>query len=81
MTATPTANIARSVADDTRAVVQEFLAARLAGDTERLVTLFADQVEWMLADNWSCFGKMESTSCMKQEDLHAPDTLYERVSG
>lgn len=30
---------------------------------------------------WSCFGKMESTSCMKQEDLHAPDTLYERVSG
>ena len=51
MTATPTANIARSVADDTRAVVQEFLAARLAGDTERLVTLFADQVDWMLADN------------------------------
>jgi hypothetical protein len=42
MTATPTANIARSVAGDTRAVVQEFLAARLAGDTERLVTLFAD---------------------------------------
>ncbi len=29
---------------------------------------------------WSCFGKMESTS-MTQEDLHAPYTLYERVSG
>jgi ketosteroid isomerase-like protein len=31
--------------------VQEFLAARLAGDTERLVALFADEVDWMLAEN------------------------------
>jgi ketosteroid isomerase-like protein len=51
MTATSTANIARSVADATRAVVQEFLAARLAGDTERLVALFADEVDWVLAEN------------------------------
>jgi hypothetical protein len=29
---------------------------------------------------WSCFGKMEST-LIAQEDLHAPHTLYERVSG
>ncbi|MEN4966820.1 nuclear transport factor 2 family protein [Brucella intermedia] len=40
-----------SVADVTRAVVQEFLAARLAGDTERLVALFADEVDWQLAQN------------------------------
>ncbi|MXQ14049.1 ketosteroid isomerase [Microvirga makkahensis] len=40
-----------SVADATRAVVQAFLAARLAGDTERLVALFADKVDWMLAEN------------------------------
>ncbi|MXQ14378.1 nuclear transport factor 2 family protein [Microvirga makkahensis] len=38
-------------AETTRAVVQEFLAARLAGDTERLVTLFADEVDWVLAEN------------------------------
>lgn len=42
---------AQAVAEATRAVVQEFLAARLAGDTERLVALFADEVDWMLADN------------------------------
>ncbi|MEU1934650.1 nuclear transport factor 2 family protein [Streptomyces coeruleorubidus] len=40
-----------SVAESPRAVVQEFLAARLAGDTERLVELFADEVDWVLADN------------------------------
>ena len=40
-----------SAAATTRAVVQEFLAARLAGDTERLVALFADEVDWMLAEN------------------------------
>ncbi|MER7404073.1 nuclear transport factor 2 family protein [Streptomyces sp. NPDC000070] len=40
-----------SVAESTRAVVQEFLAARLAGDTGRLVELFADEVDWVLAEN------------------------------
>ena len=40
-----------SVAGTTRAVVQEFLAARLAGDTERLIALFADEVDWQLAHN------------------------------
>ncbi|MFJ8465292.1 nuclear transport factor 2 family protein [Streptomyces swartbergensis] len=40
-----------SVSESTRAVVQEFLAARLAGDTGRLVELFADEVDWVLADN------------------------------
>ncbi|MFJ6567431.1 nuclear transport factor 2 family protein [Streptomyces sp. NPDC091292] len=37
--------------DATRAVVREFLAARMAGDTERLVALFADEVDWLLAEN------------------------------
>ncbi|MFJ3105211.1 nuclear transport factor 2 family protein [Streptomyces sp. NPDC086835] len=40
-----------SVADATRAVVQEFLAARVAGDTARLVPLFAAEVGWLLAEN------------------------------
>jgi uncharacterized protein len=35
----------------TRAVVEEFIAARVAGDTGRLVELFADRVDWMLAPN------------------------------
>ncbi len=42
---------ASSDSETTRAIVQEFLAARLAGDTERLVALFADEVDWMLAEN------------------------------
>ncbi|MFJ2264268.1 nuclear transport factor 2 family protein [Streptomyces sp. NPDC087844] len=49
-TATPTGN-APSPAEATRAVVQEFLAARLAGDTGRLVQIFAERVDWMLAGN------------------------------
>lgn len=40
-----------SVAEATRAVVQEFVAARLAGDSARLVALFADEVDWLLAEN------------------------------
>ncbi|GGW98530.1 ketosteroid isomerase [Streptomyces malachitofuscus] len=42
---------AQSDAEATRAVVREFLAARSAGDTARLVALFADEVDWLLADN------------------------------
>ncbi|WP_037669942.1 nuclear transport factor 2 family protein [Streptomyces griseus] len=45
------ATTAGSVADATRAVVREFLAARLACDTERLAALFADEVDWLLAEN------------------------------
>ncbi|MEU7160685.1 nuclear transport factor 2 family protein [Streptomyces chrestomyceticus] len=40
-----------SVAETTRAVVQDFLAARMAGDTVRLTALFADEVDWLLAEN------------------------------
>ncbi|WP_326691619.1 nuclear transport factor 2 family protein [Streptomyces sp. NBC_01795] len=42
---------ANSPADATRTVVREFLAARMAGDTGRLVELFADEVDWLLAEN------------------------------
>ncbi|MEU1352051.1 nuclear transport factor 2 family protein [Streptomyces sp. NPDC005795] len=42
---------AGGVAEATRAVVGAFLAARLAGDTERMVALFADEVDWLLAEN------------------------------
>lgn len=42
---------ASSVTEATRAVVQEFLAARVAGDVGRLVVLFADEVDWLLAEN------------------------------
>ncbi|MFE7277555.1 nuclear transport factor 2 family protein [Streptomyces sp. NPDC057623] len=45
------ANTASSVAEATRSVVREFIAARLAGDTARLVTLFAEEVDWLLAEN------------------------------
>src|SRR5690606_36484081 len=51
-TATPAESAtASAVAAATRAVVQEFLAARLAGDTVRLAAIFADEVDWQLADN------------------------------
>ncbi|MEV7405336.1 nuclear transport factor 2 family protein [Streptomyces sp. NPDC091267] len=40
-----------SAAETTRVVVQEFLEARVAGDTARLVELFADNVDWQLAEN------------------------------
>ncbi|MFD7661558.1 nuclear transport factor 2 family protein [Streptomyces sp. NPDC059788] len=57
MSANPTAATAGSattenaVAEATRAVVQDFIAARMAGDTARLVELFADRVDWLLAEN------------------------------
>ncbi|MEF3119278.1 nuclear transport factor 2 family protein [Streptomyces chrestomyceticus] len=40
-----------SAAETTRTVVQDFLAARMAGDTVRLTALFADEVDWLLAEN------------------------------
>ncbi|MEE1750199.1 MULTISPECIES: nuclear transport factor 2 family protein [unclassified Streptomyces] len=40
-----------TTADATRATVQRFLALRLAGDTEGLTALFADDVDWLLAEN------------------------------
>ncbi|MGW0562747.1 nuclear transport factor 2 family protein [Streptomyces sp. NPDC003016] len=57
MTAKPPANNPGSattgspVTEATRATVQEFIAARVAGDTGRLAALFADKVDWLLAEN------------------------------
>ncbi|MFJ7771149.1 nuclear transport factor 2 family protein [Streptomyces sp. NPDC097107] len=51
VTTSSSAGAASSVAEATRAVVQDFLAARMAGDTGRLVDLFAGEVDWLLADN------------------------------
>ncbi|MFE2355624.1 nuclear transport factor 2 family protein [Streptomyces parvulus] len=46
-----TADTGEQTAEATRAVVREFLAARMAGDTGRLTGLFADEVDWLLAEN------------------------------
>ncbi|MEI5099499.1 nuclear transport factor 2 family protein [Streptomyces sp. PmtG] len=40
-----------TVEDATRATVDAFLAARLANDTARLTGIFADDVDWLLAEN------------------------------
>ncbi|MCF3121928.1 nuclear transport factor 2 family protein [Streptomyces arenae] len=42
---------AADVAATTRATVQEFLTARMTGDTGRMEELFADEVDWLLAEN------------------------------
>ena len=39
------------VAERTRATVKAFLAARMEGDTTRLASLFAEKVDWLLAEN------------------------------
>ncbi|MFD5233009.1 nuclear transport factor 2 family protein [Streptomyces qaidamensis] len=39
------------ITEATRLTVQRFLALRLAGDTEGLTALFADEVDWVLAEN------------------------------
>ncbi|MCF2129252.1 nuclear transport factor 2 family protein [Strepomyces sp. STD 3.1] len=46
-----TAATGAQVTEATRSVVSEFLAARVAGDTGRLIELFADEVDWQLAEN------------------------------
>ncbi|AXE86848.1 nuclear transport factor 2 family protein [Streptomyces sp. Go-475] len=40
-----------STSEATRATVRKFLELRLAGDTAGLTALFADEVDWMLAEN------------------------------
>ncbi|MFJ6012762.1 nuclear transport factor 2 family protein [Streptomyces sp. NPDC092952] len=51
MTVKPAEKTASYAAEATRRVVQEFFTARAAEDTERLVALFADEVDWQLAEN------------------------------
>ncbi|MFC9436408.1 nuclear transport factor 2 family protein [Nocardia sp. NPDC057030] len=40
-----------TTADATRSTVDAFLTARANGDTEALTALFADEVDWLLAEN------------------------------
>ncbi|MFE0176514.1 nuclear transport factor 2 family protein [Streptomyces sp. NPDC059002] len=51
MTAKSPSATTASVADATRATVQEFLTARMAGDVARMTEIFADEVDWLLAEN------------------------------
>ncbi len=52
---------------------QTFIRWARLGVWERLLNLVQEC-------GWTCFRTMEST-LIAQEDLHAPHTLYERVSG
>ncbi|GAA2651476.1 nuclear transport factor 2 family protein [Streptomyces vastus] len=84
-----TATTHTTTADATRATVQKYLALRLAGDTEGLAALFADEVDWLLAENpvvpWirprstaaECAAQFtELTEHTVPEDAHASvDTL------
>ncbi|WP_406099654.1 nuclear transport factor 2 family protein [Streptomyces sp. NBC_01013] len=67
-------------AEATRAVVQEFLAARLAGDTARIVAVFADEVDWLLAENplvpW-IRPRSTATECAAQAGELAAHTVPE----
>ncbi|MEV6557429.1 nuclear transport factor 2 family protein [Nocardia sp. NPDC051756] len=40
-----------TTADATRTTVDAFFAARANGDTEAITALFADEVDWLLAEN------------------------------
>ncbi|MFJ2739403.1 nuclear transport factor 2 family protein [Streptomyces sp. NPDC087440] len=51
MTVKPPENTPSSTAETTRQIVQEFVTARLAGDEERMTELFADKVDWLIAEN------------------------------
>lgn len=44
-------NTNATTADATRATVQKFIELRIAGDTDGLTALFADDVDWLLAEN------------------------------
>ncbi|MGY0059238.1 nuclear transport factor 2 family protein [Streptomyces sp. LZ34] len=50
MAATATATAATTT-ERTRATVQEFLTRMAAGDLERLGELFAERVDWLIAEN------------------------------
>jgi ketosteroid isomerase-like protein len=69
---------ATSAADATRATVQKFLELRLAGDTEGLTELFADKVDWMLAENpvvpW-IRPRSTAAECAAQADELAEHTV------
>ncbi|MEV5353414.1 nuclear transport factor 2 family protein [Streptomyces sp. NPDC086081] len=69
-----------NTAEATRATVQKFLELRLAGDTEGLAALFADEVDWMLAENpvvpW-IRPRSTAAECAAQADELARYTVAE----
>ncbi|MGW7079613.1 nuclear transport factor 2 family protein [Streptomyces sp. NPDC054866] len=73
---------ATSTEDATRAGVQAFLQCRLAGDTEGLTALFADKVDWMLAENpgvpW-IRPRSTAAECAAQSDELAAHTVPEKA--
>lgn len=66
----------------TRSAVQAFLECRLAGDTERLTSLFADDVDWLLAENpgvpW-LRPRSTAAECAAQADELAAHTIPEKA--
>ncbi|MER5829593.1 nuclear transport factor 2 family protein [Streptomyces sp. NPDC002130] len=67
-------------AEVTRSTVRKFLELRLAGDTEGLTALFADTVDWMLAENpavpW-IRPRSTAAECAAQADELAQYTVPE----
>ncbi|MEU7239673.1 nuclear transport factor 2 family protein [Streptomyces sparsogenes] len=51
MAETATATAAATTTERTRATVQEFLARMAAGDAEGIGELFAERVDWLIAEN------------------------------
>ncbi|MFE0131729.1 nuclear transport factor 2 family protein [Streptomyces sp. NPDC059037] len=76
-----TAENAETTADATRAAVQAFLGHRLAGDTEGLTALFADEVDWLLAENpavpW-IRPRTTGAECAAQADEMAEHVIPEK---
>jgi ketosteroid isomerase-like protein len=69
-------------AEATRSTVRKFLELRLAGDTEGLTALFADTVDWMLAENagvpW-IRPRSTAAECAAQADELARYTVPEEA--
>ncbi|MEW2610559.1 nuclear transport factor 2 family protein [Streptomyces sp. NPDC047880] len=67
-------------AEATRSTVRKFLELRLAGDTEGLAALFADSVDWVLAENpvvpW-IRPRSTAAECAAQADELARHTVPE----
>ncbi|MZD03903.1 ketosteroid isomerase [Streptomyces sp. SID5785] len=68
----------------TRATVEAFFAARAAADTERLTRLFADEVDWVLAENpvvpW-IRPRRTAAECAVQFEELAAHTVAEDARG
>ncbi|WP_431955787.1 nuclear transport factor 2 family protein [Nocardia lijiangensis] len=67
--------IGTTATDATRATVDAFLVARANADTETLTALFADEVDWLLAENpvvpWIRPGRTAAECAAQSEELMA----------